>query len=69
MADANKPTERYLVTPRGFRFRIRPAGNRSEVLIGPHAKALAKNKKQAKATPEPSEGPSRSGETSTKPPS
>jgi hypothetical protein len=51
----------------GFRFRIRPAGQRSEILFGAPARAL--KKKQAEATPEPSEGLSRSGETSTELPS
>ena len=68
MADTSEPTERYLVTPRGFRFRIRPAGNRSEVLIGAPAKALARMK-EAEATPERSEGHARPGKTSTEPPS
>lgn len=68
MADTNEPGERYLVTPGGFEFRIRPAGNRREVLIGPHAKALAK-KKQTESAAAPSEHPSQPGKTSTEPPS
>lgn len=68
MADANKASEDYLTTPAGRRIRLRPAGKRSEVVIGPVAKALGK-KTQAKNAASPSERPSRPGKTSTEPPS
>ena len=66
MADTKKPSEDYLTTSSGFRFKWRPAGKTSEILIGPVASALAK-REQAERSPAPPERPSLPRKPPTKP--